>query len=245
MTPRRAPARRSARISARTRRLISSIFDRLDYRSLARIYCDEGGVAFWRDRRGPAQRLGLAIANALAGRLLPGGRSLYVGAGVTEIPALLIERHDLGRTVEPYTLRRAEARALNHAGAAAGLKIRGSDAVSARGTFDHLWIVSVLNDPETLPSLSALSYGRADPVTFDSVAFARERTVVRRLVDRCLRRLTVPGLVTTSVEEVPWIRDWAKRHRRETIVEAEELPTALVGDAVCFVRLERRKKVSG
>jgi hypothetical protein len=217
----------------------------LDYRTLGRIYCDEGGLAFWRDRRRPAQRLGLAIAAALAGRLHRGGRSLYVGAGVAEIPVLVMEQHDLGRTVEAYTLRRAEARVLNRAGTVAGLRVHAADARVARGTFDHLWMVSVLNDPEAFPSLSALSYGRADPVTFDSAAFARDRTAVRRLIDRCLRRLSLPALVTTSVEEVPWIRDWARRHRIETIVEAEHLPTALVGDAICFIRLERHKAVSG
>ena len=54
--------------------------------------------------------------------------------------------------------------------------------------------------PERFPELSSLSYGRANPVTFDAPN-SSATTDGRHLVDRCLSRLVVPGLVTTTVEE--------------------------------------------
>ena len=61
---------------------IARIFDSLDYAALGAIYCDEGGDAFWQERRGPCQDLGIKLAEVLRDRLRPNGRSLYIGAGV-------------------------------------------------------------------------------------------------------------------------------------------------------------------
>ena len=69
-----------------TRQLIKRVYQSLDYGTLATIYCDEGGDAFWHDRRGPCERLGVKLATVLTDRLESGGRSLYIGAGVAEIP---------------------------------------------------------------------------------------------------------------------------------------------------------------
>ena len=78
---------------------ITRIFDALDYAALGAIYCHEGGDAFWEERRGPCQELGIRLAEVLRGRLRPNGRSLYVGAGVAELPMLAMETMDLQRTV--------------------------------------------------------------------------------------------------------------------------------------------------
>ena len=93
------------RLQSKTARLIAETFERLDYAKLGAIYCDEGGEAFWKDRREPCRTLGIALAEVLLNRLKPGGRSLYVGAGVAEIPALFMESLDLGRHVEAHNLR--------------------------------------------------------------------------------------------------------------------------------------------
>ena len=42
-----------------TRRAIATVFERLDYRRLASIYCYEGGDVFWRTKREPCRRLGM------------------------------------------------------------------------------------------------------------------------------------------------------------------------------------------
>jgi hypothetical protein len=227
------------RLQTKTARLITQTFERLDYEKLGAIYCDEGGDAFWNDRRGPCQTLGIALAEVLLNRLQAGGRSLYVGAGVAEVPILLMEALDLGRSFDAFNLRPGEVEVLNQACKEFPFRISGHDARSARGTFDHLWIVSVLNDPEQYPDLSALSYGRANPVTFDATAFADQRTNVLALADACLRKLALPALVSTSVEEIPWVAEWCERNKIEYVVEEEDHPTAIVEDPVCFITLCR------
>jgi len=228
MTPRLTPA---------TRRAIAGIFERQDYAALGAIYCYEGGEEFWREKRGPCQRLGIKLAEVLLGRLRRGGRSLYVGAGVAEIPVLAMETMELGRKVIAFNLRDTEVVLLNQACKPFPFEFTCGDARMAEGPFDHLWIVSVLNDPERFPELSALSYGQANPVSFDPVAFARERAEVAALADGCLEKLARPALVTTSVEEIPWITDWCRRRGLSCVVEEEDHPTAIVEDPVCFIRV--------
>ena len=165
------PARR---LLPATRAMVRTLFTRLNYPVLGRIYCDEGGDAFWKAKRGPCQTLGIKLAEMLRGRLAQGGRSLYVGAGVAELPVLAMETMELGRTVTACNLREDEVAVLNQACGDAPFRFIHQDAGDVDGTFDHLWIVSVLNDPERFPELSALSYGRANPVLFDTAAFTRE-----------------------------------------------------------------------
>jgi hypothetical protein len=163
-----------------------------------------------------------------------------VGAGVAELPMLLAEAIDLQRHVEPYNLRRSEVVVLNETCRRLPVKFRNRDAASAQGLFDHVWMVSVLNDPERFPHLAPLSYGRADPVTFDPVRFQKEQRIVQAIVDRCMPKLTLPGLVTTSTEEVIWIADWCHRKHIPYVVERRQYPTALVGDPICFVQIGKK-----
>lgn len=224
-------------LSRPTRAAISRIFAHLDYKKLGPVYCYEGGDEFWRAKRKPCERLGSRIARALADRLDPHGRSLYVGAGVAELPPLLMEALELQREVEPYNLRRTEVAAINQACRSLPVHFHSLDAAKAKGRFDHLWMVSVLNDPERFPHLAPLSYGTADPVTFDPRQFEQQRRIVRSIVDRVMPKLSLPGLVTTSTEEVMWIADWCHRKSIPYLVEREQFPTALVGDPVCFMKI--------
>ena len=221
-----------------TRTIITRVFDQLDYVALGPVYCYEGGDEFWKAKRKPCERLGINLSQALLRKLPRGGRSLYVGAGVAELPCLLSEALDLERHVEPYNLRRSEVAALNQACRGTPVTFRARTAVDARGTFDHLWIVSVLNDPERFPDLSPLSYGNANPVTFIPKKFEQQRRIVRAIVDRCMPKLSLPGLVTTSTEEVVWIADWCHRHEIPYQVERRQYPTALVGDPICFIQVK-------
>lgn len=234
--------RRPGRISPATRRAVAGAFERLDYRQLASVYCYEGGDEFWKSKRGPCRRLGMRIAEGLLARLTAGGRSLYVGAGVAELPVLLVESLDLRRSVLPCNLRRSEVAALNRACRGLPLRFHAKDAGKARGTFDHLWIVSVLNDPERFPHLAALSYGRAVPLTFDPSRFVKERKTLRLLVNRCMAKLRLPAVVTTSEEEVNWIADWCHRKSIPYVVERRQFQTALVGDPICVLLAGRRRE---
>ena len=220
-----------------TLQAITRIFDSLDYQTLGPVYCDEGGDAFWEERRGPCQELGTKVAADLRDRLRPGGRSLYVGAGVAELPPLVMEKAELHRTVAAYNLRADEVAVLNRACAWLPFEFQAKDAREAEGPFDHLWIVSVLNDPECFPELGALSSGRANPVTFDPDSFTVERQAVLALAADCLEKIARPTLVTTSVEEIPWITDWCERHDVACVVEDADYPTAIVQDPICFIRL--------
>lgn len=237
MEPRQST--RTPRLAKSTTQQITHIYQSLDYEGLGPIYCDEGGDEFWEDRRGPCQKMGSAIAKALKARLPQQGQSLYVGAGVPEIPPLVMEHLELNRTVCPYNLRQGEVAILNTAVQETGMPFYYGSAETATGTFDHLWIVSVLNDPEEFPHLSVLfSYGRADPLAFDTAAFSIERETGIRLFANCMAKLTKPGLLTTSVEELPWVEHWCHIHHRPYNIEEVTYPTALVGDPVCFIRIE-------
>jgi hypothetical protein len=229
--------RSRTKLASATRCLVAEIYDRLDYGALGPVYCYEGGKEFWRAKRRPCERLGSRVAVLLKRKLGRGGRSLYVGAGVAELPALIMETVELGRTVEPYNLRRAEVAALNPACNSIPLTFHAGDAARAQGRFDHLWIVSVLNDPERFPHLSPLSYGRGNPLTLDPLKFGKERRIVRALVARCMGKLARPGLVTTTTEEVLWIAEWCHRHRVPYLVGKRYYPTALVGDPICFIHV--------
>ncbi|MGH7259841.1 MAG: hypothetical protein ACREI9_04075 [Nitrospiraceae bacterium] len=231
-------------LSLKTRAAVVALFKRLDYAALGRIYCDEGGDAFWKAKKGPCQTLGLKLGEALRGRLCKGGHSLYVGAGVAELPVLAVETLELGRTVAAYNLRAEEVEALNRACTDMPFRFLHGDAGAADGAFDHVWMVSVLNDPERFPELSALSYGRANPVTFDPVAFAKERQTVVALADLCLSKLQLPSLVATSVEEIPWITEWCVGRKIPCVVEGRDYPTAIVEDPICFIRIGERQSKS-
>ena len=220
-----------------TRQAVKEIFGRLDYAGLGPIYCDEGGDEFWAAKRGLCERLGTKLANALLARLAPDGTSLYVGAGVAEIPAMAMEALDLGRRVLACNLRRQEVILLNRACAGLPIRFQHQDAGSFKDRVDHLWLVSVLNDPERFPELSALSYGRANPVTFEARKFLPQQRVVATLVDRCLRRLAVPGLVTTTVEEVVWIAEWCHRKGMRYRIGPRTFASPTVGDPICLVQI--------
>ncbi|HAH07840.1 MAG TPA: hypothetical protein DCM05_15175 [Elusimicrobia bacterium] len=222
---------------------VREVFRRLDYRALGKIYCHRGGNAFWKAKREPCLRLGLRLARALHRRLKPGGRSLYVGAGVAELPALLMETLELGRKVSAFNLRKEEVRILNAACRSLPLRFRAEDALQACGRFDHLWLVSVLNDPERFPELSAVSYGRSNALALRPLAFEEEFREARRLAGRCFAKLSLPALVTTSEEELPWVTQWCKE-KRLSCRASGRWPTALVGDPVVFVRVGERPRSS-
>ena len=227
-------------LSGSTRQTIAEIFAHLDYKHLESVYCYEGGDEFWQAKREPCRKLGTQVAEALVRKLPRGGRSLYIGAGVAELPVLIAESLDRERDVEPYNLRHSEVTILNRACRGLPVRFLARDAASAQERFDHLWMVSVLNDPERFPHLAPLSYGTADPVTFDPRRFEQQRRVVRSIVNRVMPKLSLPGLMTTSTEEVIWIADWCHRHKIPYRMERKQYPTALVGDPICFVWIGQR-----
>ncbi len=153
---------------------------------------------------------------------------------------LVVETTELDRSVTAHNLRKDEAAILNKACADLPFEIQASNASRARGRFNHIWLVSVLNDPECYPETSALSYGHATPVNFDANTFKKERRTLIRLINSCLSKLTLPGLVSTTVEEIPWITAWCLERDIPFHIEDKTYPTAIVGDPLCFIHLGKK-----
>lgn len=221
--------------SARVRQVIEA----LDGTTLGHVYCDDGGDAFWADRREPVIELGVRWASELTTRLPRGGHSIYVGAGVAELPAMIVEILDLDRTVTACNLRAEECDSINGALAKQELDLRLQhiDASAVTVDADHISLVSVLCDPETFPIVSDLTYGRLHPALVDAEAFVAERDRVRQLAHAVLNRLRLPGLVTTTIEEVPWVLEWAERAGVRAAGDDTMVETAIVGDPIGFLRV--------
>ena len=230
------------KLTPATRRLVTEVYGRLDYGALGPVYCYEGGDEFWRAKRGLCQRLGNRVAVVLRKKLTRRGRSLYVGAGVAELPALIMETVELGRAVEPYNLRRAEVAALNRACRSIPLTFHASDAARAKGRFDHLWMVSVLNDPERFPHLSPLSYGRSNPLTLDPLKFDAERRIVRALVAVVWESLRSPDSSRPPQKKSYGLQSGAIGIECPIGLGNATIQTALVGDPICFIQIGKRAK---
>lgn len=217
--------------------------DALDWRALGDVYFHEDGEKLLRNRREPVERLGAVWARALLRRLPAGGRSLHVGAGLAELPAMLAEVLVAGRTVRAVNLRGEECaildRALQQAGLSDRLRIEHLDAggVEPGTTYDHLGVVSLFTDPETWPTLSDISYGRICPVQVDVDAFVRERDHARSIAARLFGLLQRPGWVTTSADELGWFLDQAEAHGVPIEADDALVETAMVGDPIGFVRV--------
>ena len=104
------------KLAPMTRRLVAEVYGRLDYGALGQVYCYEGGDEFWRAKRGPCDRLGSRVAVVLRTETTTGTAAVSMSVpGWRSFPLSIMETVELGRTVEPYNLRRAEVAALNRA----------------------------------------------------------------------------------------------------------------------------------
>lgn len=220
-----------------TERLLAA----LDWEVLGDIYFHEHGLERWQEMRPHVLELGEAWAKALLKRVPEGGRSLYVGAGVAELPVLIAERCVRGRSLRAVNRSTRECEVLmaglEKVGLAGHIEIEPVDgaAAASKGGFDHISCVSLFSDPETWPMLSGVTYGRIAPVQLDVDAFVREREQARGLAAALFAGLKRPGLVTTSAEELSWFLEAAAPSGAEWEAEDEMIPTAVVGDPIGFV----------
>ena len=107
---------------------------------------------------------------------------------------------------------------------------------------DHLWLASVLTDPEAFPSLhdrlyeragSALATGRGD--TNDDLARAEQ------LVREWLAKAVQPALLSTTDEELELIVPIARTMNLQLQVPTTGTLSAVVGDTLRHVRVEGRR----
>ena len=222
-------------------KLTRRVFEAIDWSVLGAVYFHEDGERHWSERRKLVVELGSQLARRLARQVRKGGASLWVGAGVAELPVLLGEVVVLGRSVVPCNLLEEECEVLNAALEAAApdvaLRYEAQDAqeVARERTFDHLGCISVFTDPERWPALSGVSYGRLPPVQLDLEQFAAERQQARGLAAAVFGRLQRPGCITTSAEEVAWFLELCEQQGLEVEASDDLVETAVVGDPVGFL----------
>lgn len=233
--------KRSGRDQGAVSLLAKRVLAALDWQALGEIYFHWGGEQFWRDKLPAVVTLGERLSRRLLPQLPRLGTSLWVGAGVAELPVLLAEVMLHERTVVAANLRQRECEVLNAglAAAAADVPLRfvAADArsVAPDATFDHLGCISVFTDPETWPMLSDVAYGRIAPVQIDVERFVAEREQARALAQGLFARLRRPGLITTTAEEVAWFLEQAAAHGAAIEAGEDLVETAVVGDPVGFL----------
>ena len=221
--------------------LTQRVLERLDWHALGEIYFHWGGEQFWRERLPQVVELGERLGVRLLQQVPRGGASLWVGAGVAELPVLLGEVLLHERTVVAANLRERECEVMNAGLLAAapdvGLRFAAGDArfVEPGRSFDHLGCISVFTDPEIWPVASDVAYGRVAPVQLDVERFLAERESVREIAKGLFARLVRPGLVTTSAEEVAWFLEQAEANGASVDASEDLVETAVVGDPVGFL----------
>ena len=229
-------------------RAIHAAYAALDWDAAAREYFDDPRARFTARARREIRERGIAAVEEIAAfrRDVDAGprrgATLLVGAGVAEIAVALAESL-AGRPVTLLTTRAAEAPllrvSLETGSRVATPRVVVGDALRARlpRPIAHLWLVSVLDDPDAFPALHDFFYQRADPRTFSGRRLDADRRRARAIVARLLPRLAPGALVTASDDAHPWIAEWAES--RGLAVEAEprvwRAPTTK--DPVRFLRL--------
>ena len=218
-------------LQARARRFaqaLDEVWNHLDWEELGRLYCHEGGEAFFPPaQRDAIQEAGLAFAAEL-GELLPrGGASHYVGAAIAELPLILCEHLVLDRRIHWTQLPGPEADALARVMGAVGAPTPCTQT-SPSFPVDHLWMVSVLTDPEAFPALHDELYGR------QGLGGDRggEHRRAARLVREVLARLKPPAILSTTDEELPFFLEACAELDLWVQVPDQGRLSGIVGDVV-------------
>jgi len=213
----------------------------LDWPALGRAHCSEGGDDFFApEQRAPIFETGLLFADDLAAALSPGGRSLYVGASVAELPAILCEALVLEREVLWHDLPGPITDELNRALASVAgeldaplphITTAGLEEVEP-GTCDHAWFVSVLTDPEAFPALHDALYERTGELATGRGDLGADRERARALVELVLDRLVLPSRLATTTEELDLVTQAVEARGWRLEVPPGARLSAVVGDPV-------------
>jgi hypothetical protein len=222
----------------------------LDWERLGRSYAEgEAGSFFDDELRARILDTGLHFADDLARALPRDGarRSLYLGAAVAELAPILAERLVLGREVVWLNLAGEEstelARALDVVASRLGVELPKPSTEGLEScpvaSCDHLWMVSVLTDPDVFPALHDELYERAGgPLATGRGLLEVERERAESLATALLERATSPSVLSTTEEELAVLAPLARRLGMKLDVPRESRRTAIVGDEVrlCTLR---------
>lgn len=228
---------------------LAALEDELDWERLGRAACTGDGSGFYDEAlRERVRDTGLAFADDLAARLAPGpaGRSLYVGAAVAELAPMLFERVVLGREVRWHNRECDEiaelTRALSRVRAELALELplpaTHDLARAPREDFDHLWMVSVLTDPECFPALhDELYQRRGTELATGTGSLEADRAAARALAAALLDRARDRALLSTTDEELVVLRPLFAERGLACELEPGGRISAIVGDRVRRARL--------
>jgi len=231
--------------------VLADLFDELDWERLGASYCEGEAAGFFdAERRARVLDVGLALASDVASALgRRTGTSVYLGAAVAELAPILTEHLVLARAVVWSNLAGDEsdelARALRAVGARHAVRLPepappALDALAERSC-DHLWIVSVLSDPDAFPALHDALYERAGtPLATGRGDLARDRARADALGDALLARARPPCLLSTTEEELVVLRPLAERRGLALRAPRAGRLSALVGDRVLLCKLGAR-----
>ncbi|MCC7011319.1 MAG: hypothetical protein IT454_02055 [Planctomycetes bacterium] len=231
---------------------LTGVMNALDWEQLGSVYCEGDAAEFFdAERRQSLIDTGLELADGIAGQLYGRSteRSLYVGAAVAELAPILAERLVLGREVTWLNLPGAErdelARALREVSAQLGIDLPAPSVAPLESVVpascDHVWLVSVLTDPDTFPALHDELYERRGTEHATGRGnLVDERARATELAQAVLARAARSCLLSTTEEELDFMRPLLAPARRRVRPLAEGPLTALVGDRVLWLRLTQR-----
>ncbi len=220
--------------------LYAALLGELDWELLGNHYCEgDGSDFFGAEAIDALSDASLKFAGDLLENLQPGGRSLYVGAGVAELALILVESVLLEREVCAVRLEDAETRELNRALAAVERSAGNGVALPRLSTellvdlelepCDHLWFVSVATDPQAFPALHRLAYSKHRP---PRRALEADREAALGLMEDALARTDPRAQVRTSEEERELIEAAAEHLGRAVRWEDTGRLSPIVGDVV-------------
>ncbi|MEO6709801.1 MAG: hypothetical protein ABIP42_09480 [Planctomycetota bacterium] len=223
----------------------------LDWELLGSTYCEgEGRDFFDAALRERMLDCGLRLADDLASRLERGPlrRSVYLGAALAELAPILVEHLVLQREVIWLNLESAETRELRRAlelvAARQGCALpepSGNALESlARASCDHLWMVSVLTDPDHFPALHDELYARAgDPLATGRGWLEEERARASALCRALLETAAARSTLTSSDEELQFLQPIATALGWRLEIPAKSKLSAVVGDRVRICALTK------
>jgi hypothetical protein len=219
--------------------------EELDWELLGRAACEGDGTTFYdAEFRERILDTGLWFAEDLGARLEHGqGQSLYLGAEVAELPLILAEHIVMQRRVEWLNVECAAttelARAIRAVSARLGIELPVPIVEDVRRiaeeSCDHLWMVSVLTDPDAFPALHDELYERRDaPLATGRGVLDVERRRADALVEAWLARAELPCALSTTEEELVVIEPLVAFRGWRLELESGGRLSAIVGDRVRF-----------
>ncbi len=230
---------------------VAELDGELNWELLGRAACEGDGSEFYDSAlREAIVDTGLRLVQDLGQVLDPsGGRSLYLGAEVAEFPIIFAEHLVLGRHVEWLNLACAQtaelARAIQVVEARLGLALprpraESLDLIEPRSC-NHLWLVSVLTDPEHFPALHDELYERAHgPLATGRGSLEDDRRRAHALVSSLLTRAAPGCVLTTTDEELGFVEPLLKQRGLVFQLVNKGRLSAVVGDQVRIGRIQPR-----